>query len=93
MSTTFVSFTLTATAREGGEERFRSDIWQVTSAPLGGATLTLAGAEGTTAVFNGVIPETRRTADAVTLVSFLEDHLATTKSIHLDLAVNIHRGR
>jgi hypothetical protein len=41
MSTRYIPFTLTATARNGGEGRFRSDIWQITSAPVGGATFTL----------------------------------------------------
>lgn len=59
MSTTFVSFTMTATAREGGEEAFSSAVWQIISAPGGGASLTVASAEGSIAVLSG--PTTART--------------------------------
>lgn len=93
MSTTYIPFTLTAAALEGGDGRFRSDIWQITSAPVGGATFTLASATGTTAVLNGVIPESGLTVDAPTLASFLAEQLTRSKDILVDLTDKMHKGQ
>jgi hypothetical protein len=86
LPTAFIPFTLRATAREGYQRAFRTDIERLTSDRR--ATLSTVRSTETMACLRGAIAKGEHTANEASLDRFLEDRL-DANGIHLDLTVHL----
>jgi hypothetical protein len=86
LPTAFIPFTLRATAREGHQRAFRTDIERLTSDHR--ATLSTVKSTETVACLRGAIAKGEHTANEASLARFLEDRLGA-KGIYLDLTVDL----
>ncbi|MET3949982.1 hypothetical protein [Arthrobacter sp. UYEF36] len=86
MPTAFVPFTLLATAREGHQRAFPTDIERLVSDHH--APLSTVKATSTMACLRGAIAKDEHTATEASLATFLADRLATN-GIHLDITVRL----
>ena len=86
MPTAFIPFTLRATAREGHQRAFRTDIERLTSDHR--ATLSTVKSTETVACLRGAIAKDEHTVNETSLARFLEERL-DAKGIHLDLTVSL----
>jgi hypothetical protein len=86
LPTAFIPFTLLATARDGYQRDFRTDIERLTSDHR--APLSTVGSTDSTACLRGAIAKGDHTANEASLARFLEDRMATN-GIHLDIMVNL----
>lgn len=90
LTTAFIPFTMRATAREGHQQAFRTDIERLTASHRGRSPLSMVTATDTAACLRGAIAESEHTASAASLARYLTDGLST-KDIHLDITVSIDR--
>ncbi|MDQ0820810.1 hypothetical protein QFZ79_003183 [Arthrobacter sp. V4I6] len=88
MPTSYIPFTLRATAREGHQPSFRTDIERLTSDHR--APLSTVRSTDTMACLRGAIAKGEHTANEVSLARYLEDRLLTN-GIRLDITVNLDR--
>ena len=82
--TAFVPFTLLATAREGRQRAFRTDIERLVSDHR--APLSTVKSTATMACLRGAIAKSEHTATESSLAKFLADRLVTN-GIYLDITV------
>jgi hypothetical protein len=82
--TAFVPFTLLATAREGRQRAFRTDIERLVADHR--APLSTVRSTATMACLRGAIAKSEHTATEASLARFLADRL-DTNGIHLDITV------
>lgn len=90
MPTPYIPFSMRATAREGRQQAFRTDIERLTSGRGSRTLLSMVTATNTVACLRGAIAESEHTVTAASLAEYLEDRLST-KDIHLDITVSIDR--
>jgi hypothetical protein len=88
LPTAFIPFTLHATAREGHQGAFRTDIERLTSDHR--APLSTVRSTDTAACLRGAIAKSEHTTSEASLARFLEDRLLTN-GIHLDITVSLER--
>jgi hypothetical protein len=86
LPTAFIPFTLRATAREGYQRAFRTDIERLTSDHR--AALSTVGSTDKVACLRGAIAKGEHTANEASLVRFLEDRLVAN-GIYLDITVDL----
>lgn len=86
MPTAFVPFTLLATAREGHQHAFQTDIERLVSDHR--APLSTVRSTATTACLRGAIAKGEHTATEAGLATFLADRLVT-HGIYLNLTVRL----
>jgi hypothetical protein len=86
LPTAFIPFTLRATAREGHQRAFRTDLERLTSDHR--ASLSTVGSTDTMACLRGAIAKGDHTENEASLAKYLEDRLLSN-GIHLDITVNL----
>jgi hypothetical protein len=86
LPTAFIPFTLRATAREGYQRAFRTDIERLTSDHR--APLSTVGSTDSMACLRGAIAKGEHTANEASLATFLADRMAAN-GIHLDITVDL----
>ena len=84
--TAFVPFTLLATAREGHQRAFRTDIERLASDHR--APLSTVKSTATMACLRGAIAKSEHTATEASLARYLADRLVTN-GIYLDITVTL----
>ena len=84
MPTAFVPFTLLATAREGHQHAFATDVERLVSDHS--APLSTVKSTATMACLRGAIAKSEHTASEASLARFLADRL-DTNGIYLDITV------
>lgn len=88
MPTAFIPFNLHATAREGHQHAFRTDIERLTSDSR--APLSTVKSTDKKAYLRGAIAKGDHTADEASLARFLNEGMAAN-GIHLDITVSLER--
>ena len=86
MPTAFIPFTLRATAREGHQHAFRTDIERLTSDRC--SPLSTVKSTDRMAYLRGAIAKGAYTADEASLARFLNEGMAEN-GIHLDITVSL----
>lgn len=91
MPTSFIPFTMRATAREDHKRTFRTDIERVASGRRGWAPLDVVKSTDSQALLHGAIAQSVHTATDAGLARYLQDRLVADNDIHLDITVSIGR--
>ena len=84
-----IVFTVTASAREGGDQVFRNSIKMMVENGVGGASFLPVEIGNMRAVLQGEMIADLRLVTERGLAEYLEDTLASKESIHLDLALEL----